>query len=436
MAAATDRSIITCDLEGRIETFSPGAEALFGYGADEVVGKARVSLFSPGLVVLGHVGAWLKGAREQGEHTARTVFVRKDGTEFAADIRVTPTFERDADRNKRQIGYCGVTTPLPDVPVAAAMPTIGLGTRLLRWLVVTRAPFLTAALAPVLIAAAWVAATTAGGFPWGAFALALVGAAALQVAANVFNDYFDWRAGVDQANTQYFQPFSGGSRALELRLVTERGLLGIGVAALIVGALAAIPLVLTVGPGLLLFGLAGAAIGFFYTAPPLRLVARKGLGELSIVLAFGPLLTAGTVFALTGTVALADFLVGLPIGLLTAAILWINEFPDAPSDAATGKHHLVVVLGREKARWGYVALMVGAFGLLAAGVAAQVAPVGALAGLLAVPLAVKAAQILFRHFRDRQLVQANALTIQLHLLAGVLMAAGMVVQTWVVSAPQ
>ena len=48
-------SIITCDTEGRIETFNQNAEELFGYSANEIVGKKRVSLFSPGMVVLGHV---------------------------------------------------------------------------------------------------------------------------------------------------------------------------------------------------------------------------------------------------------------------------------------------------------------------------------------------------------------------------------------------
>ena len=49
------KSIITCDLDGKVETFSDGAEKLFGYSKDEVIGKMRVSDFSPGEVVLGHV---------------------------------------------------------------------------------------------------------------------------------------------------------------------------------------------------------------------------------------------------------------------------------------------------------------------------------------------------------------------------------------------
>src|SRR5688572_18239797 len=107
---AVVKSVITCDMEGRIETFNAGAAELFGYSPEEVIGKKRISVFSPGLVVLGHVQDWLKVAREQGEFRMRTVFLRRDGSPIAAEIRISPTF-----RKGEQIGYCGVTTPLPDV---------------------------------------------------------------------------------------------------------------------------------------------------------------------------------------------------------------------------------------------------------------------------------------------------------------------------------
>src|SRR5262245_61023605 len=86
------KSVITCDLEGRIETFSAGAEHIFGWRADEVIGKRRVSLFSPGMVVLEHVPHWLKMARTHGEFSTTTAFLRKDGTPFAAEVRITPTY--------------------------------------------------------------------------------------------------------------------------------------------------------------------------------------------------------------------------------------------------------------------------------------------------------------------------------------------------------
>jgi PAS domain S-box-containing protein len=73
------KSVITCDMEGRIETFNHGAEILFGYSADEVIGKKRVSLFSPGLTVLEHVPKWLTTASQSGEYQSETVFVNRNG---------------------------------------------------------------------------------------------------------------------------------------------------------------------------------------------------------------------------------------------------------------------------------------------------------------------------------------------------------------------
>jgi 1,4-dihydroxy-2-naphthoate polyprenyltransferase len=415
------KSVVTCDMEGRIETANKAAEEIFGYRTDELIGHKRVSLFSPGIVVLGHVQNWLKAAREEGEFTTRSVFLRRDGTPFTADIRITPTF-----KNGQQVGYCGVTLPRPDIAPEQAMPKVSLGTRLFSWLVIMRAPFLTAAIVPILVGAAWVVASgQAQPFAWAFFFLALTGGVAIQVAANTFNDYFDWKSGADQANNEYFMPFSGGSRSLELGLITEEKLLRLGWAALGVALLAGLPILLARGPILILFGLAGALTAYFYTAPPLRLAARKGLGELLVGLNFGPLMTAGVVFALTGTVTWQAFFIGLPVGLLTTAILWINQFPDMASDALTGKHNLVVVLGKQRARWGYVLLMVAAFAPVVWGVAVGALPATALLMLAGIPLAIYAVRVLFKHYHDRELVKANSTTILLHLMAGLLLAAGL-----------
>jgi 1,4-dihydroxy-2-naphthoate octaprenyltransferase len=415
------KSVITCDLEGRIETFNQGAQEIFGYSPDEVIGKKRVSLFSPGLVVLGHVQNWLKTAREQGEFRSQTVFLRRDGTPFTAEVRITPTF-----RDGKQIGYCGVTTPRPDLAPAQAMPRVTLATRIFAWLVITRAPFLTATLVPILAGAAWVYARgLAAPFPWALFGLALLGGIAVHVSANTFNDYFDWTSGTDQANNDYFLPYSGGSRSLELGLIGERGLLAVAWGALLVAALAGLPVLLLRGPALLAFAAVGAFSAYYYTAPPLRLAARKGLGELVVGLNFGPLMTAGTVFALTGQVTWLDFFIGLPIGLLTTAILWINQFPDMAADKMAGKHNLVVVLGKQRARWGYLLIVAAAFLSVLAGVLARVLPPASLLALTALPLAVSAVSVLFRRYTERGLVKANATTILLHLAMGLLLAAGL-----------
>jgi 1,4-dihydroxy-2-naphthoate polyprenyltransferase len=421
--SAEPRSVITCDLEGRIETFSAGAQAMFGYAPEEVIGKKRVSLFSPGLVVLGHINTWLGTAVKDGKFETQTVFLRKDGSPFAAEIKITPTFKAG-----KQIGYCGVTLKRPDLSVEQAMPPIGTLTKVFGWLVVTRAPFLTATLVPVALAAAWSALN--GAFSWGLFGLTALTAALLHVAANTFNDYFDWKSGADGENNNYFLPYSGGSRSIELGLTTPPKLLGVAITSLVLAAAAGGYLLWLRGLPLFWFGLAGAASGYFYTAPPLRLVARRGLGELLVGLNFGPLMTAGATLAIAGRLTPADWLVGVPLGLFTTAILWINEFPDLESDKATGKINLVVVLGRERARYGFAALLSGAFASVVALVVAGIFPLGALVSLLAVPMAWKAARTAIAHHSDRQLVSANAGTINLHMAAGLLMTFGIAAQVW------
>jgi 1,4-dihydroxy-2-naphthoate octaprenyltransferase len=419
------KSVITCDLEGRIETFNQGAQEIFGYDPDEVIGKKRVSLFSPGLIVLGHVQNWLKTAREQGEFRSRTVFLRSDGSPFTADVRITPTF-----RAGKQIGYCGVTTPLPEIPPAQAMPKVTLATRVFAWLVITRAPFLTATLVPILAAAAWVYTRSGGAvFPWILFWLVLLGGIAIHISANTFNDYFDWTSGTDKANNEYFLPYTGGSRSIELGLITERKLLVVAWTSFLIAALAGLPILLLRGPGLLLFAIAGAFSAYYYTAPPLRLAARKGLGELIVGLNFGPLMTAGTVFALTGQISWLDFLIGLPIGLLTTAILWINQFPDVAADAMTGKYNLVVVLGKERARWGYLLIVAAAFLSVLISALVGILPWTVLLVLAALPLAVYACLVLFRRYTERSLVSANSTTILLHLMVGLLLIAGLLLSS-------
>ena len=68
------KSVITCDLEGLIETINPDGEKLFGYTKEELVGKKRVSIFSSGEVVIQNVGVWLSSALKNGEHNTKTYY--------------------------------------------------------------------------------------------------------------------------------------------------------------------------------------------------------------------------------------------------------------------------------------------------------------------------------------------------------------------------
>jgi 1,4-dihydroxy-2-naphthoate octaprenyltransferase len=408
-------------MEGRIETFNEGAEQIFGYKSEDMIAKKRISLFSPGHTVLEHVPKWLETASTEGEFKTKTVFLSQDGSPIPAQIRITPTF-----KNGKQIGYCGVTEVLETVDAKEVAPNISRMTKVFSWLVITRAPFLTAIMVPILVGAAWVASRgVVSPFPWGLFVATLFAGIFLHVGANTLNDYFDWRSGTDKINNDYFLPYTGGSRSIELGLINEQALFRVGLISILLSALLGGFLAFSSGFGVLLFGLIGAFSAYYYTAPPLRLIARRGLGELAIGLNFGPLAAAGTVYALTGRVSLIDFLIGVPIGLLTIAILWINQFPDEASDRATGKINLVVTLGKKRARWGYPILMVAAFGLVLYWTLLSSFPIGALLILGALPLAIYASRIILREYADRTLVRANVATIQLHLLGGLLMAAGL-----------
>ena len=423
------KSVITSDMEGRIETFNEAAERIFGYKPEEVIGKARVSLFSPGQTVLQYVPGWLETASVEGEFVGKTVFLNRNGEPIPAQIRITPTYKDGV-----QSGFCGVTEVLKDVKPEEVAPNISLMTKIFSWLVITRAPFLTAMIVPILIAAAWVATQgLVSPFPTQLFWLTFFGGIFLHVAANTFNDYFDWTSGTDQANNDYFLPYSGGSRSIELGLINEKGLFRVATAALLLSAGIGIYLASVSGVGIYYFGLFGAFSAYFYTAPPLRLAARRGLGELFIGLNFGPVATAGAVYALTGHVTVADFLVGVPIGLLTTAILWINQFPDEAADKASGKINLVVVLGKEQARYGYLALMMAAFGLVTYWAVTDVFPLGALLFLGGLPLAISASKVIMKEYAERTLVRANVSTIKLQFVAGALMAVGLLLNAQILN---
>jgi len=369
------KSVITCDMEGRVLTMNDDAVKIFGYKKEEIIGKKRVSIFSPGEIVIQNVGNWLATADKLGEFVGKTYFLKKDGTKINAKISIRPTF---ADgKSNAQTGYCGVTEVIDeDVTVP-----INLSTKIIKGIAITRVPFTSASIFPMLAIAAYYAGLGDGLFSVTSLLLAVFGVLLLHLSSNVFNDYFDVSDGTDEANNEYFQPggaaITGGSRAIELGIITLNKTKTVATSLLLASLLVAGFLFYNIYQvtgatsnveGALAVGLSGLFLGYFYTARPLRLVARRGLGELAIFLAFGPLLTLGTGYAISAeTIGFLSnefymlLSLGVPFGFLTTNILYINQFPDAESDAKTGKNHLVVTLGKKAARWGYLVILSLAF---------------------------------------------------------------------------
>jgi len=413
------KSVITCDLDGKIETLSEGAQNVFGYTEDEMIGKGRVSDFSPGQIVLGHVVNWLNESVEKGVWEGDTVFLHKDGHEIPCHIKITPTKGKEGEH----IGYCGVTTPLKDKTADDVRPEIKLMTKIFTWLVIMRLPFLTATFVPLLVGAA-VANFLGYDVSWGWLGLTVLGGSLLHIGTNTANDYFDHTSGTDEANYNYMVPYSGGSRSIQMGLISAKGMLTVSLVAFLLSAVVGVPLIQKAGMDVLWLGLIGFVSGFFYTAPPFRFASRKGLGELLIGLNFGPLMVAGSALVQTSQILPEALLAGIPIGLLVAAIVYMNEFPDHDGDKATGKDTLIVVFGLEQARLGYVFLVVGAFVSIIVMALNGTLPMLSLIALPAAYLGIRAVQTLYKYYNDRLLLPANAGTINMHLVTGLLFCIG------------
>jgi 1,4-dihydroxy-2-naphthoate octaprenyltransferase len=181
------------------------------------------------------------------------------------------------------------------------------------------------------------------------------------------------------------------------------------------------------GLEILFFGVVGFTLGLLYTAPPLRLVHR-GVGEIAIGIGFGPVIVNGAYWVQAQAWSWEAFWVALPVGLLIAAVLYINEFPDRLWDAKSGKRTLVVRLPINIAIVGYAALVGGAYLVIILGVMLNQFPLATLLGLLTFPMAWSALKKLRRyHAYPYRLIPANASTVFTHLLTGLLMFVGYVV---------
>jgi 1,4-dihydroxy-2-naphthoate octaprenyltransferase len=287
-----------------------------------------------------------------------------------------------------------------------------------------RLPFLTATVIPVLLGT--IIAWKDGFLNLPLFLLTLVGASCFHIAHNVINDYFDFVSGADNANLTP-TPFSGGSRVIQRGLMSPAGVRNLALVFYAIGAAIGLVLVALRGAEVLWIGVAGFLAGFLYTAPFFRAVHR-GLGEVFVALGFGPIVVLGAYFVQTGRLSGETFVASLPIALLIAAVLYINEIPDRPWDAKAGKRTLVVRLSLPAAIRGYLLIVLAAYGAILAGVIAGVTPAATLIGLLTIPMAWTAFNTLRRNYNyPYRLIPANAATVFLHLLTGLLLFAGYVV---------
>ncbi len=282
-----------------------------------------------------------------------------------------------------------------------------------------RAPFFTGTVVPVLLGAilGWY---EGGQFYWGWFFLTLVGAVAAHAGANTLNDYFDHVYGNDEAHPAP-TPFSGGSRVIQEGLLSARQVLMVSLACFGITIVCGVVLAAARGWPILLLGVIGLAVAGAYNA---RLAYwGRGLGEFLVGLGFGPLMVLGAYYVQAQTISAAAVWVSIPVALLIAEVLYVNEFPDVVADRAVSKRTLVSWLGPQAAVPGYIALLLGTYLAILLGVVVQALPWVALISLLTLPLALRGIRGVREHFDHiPELLPTNALTIQVHLVTGLLLS--------------
>jgi 1,4-dihydroxy-2-naphthoate octaprenyltransferase len=281
-----------------------------------------------------------------------------------------------------------------------------------QWIEGARPRTLPAAISPVLVGSG--AAAAVDGFRPLRAVLALLVALALQVGVNYANDYSDGIRGTDEVRVGPLRLV--GSGVAEASRVKAAAFASFGVA-----AVAGLVLALLTTPWLLLVGVLAIAAAWAYTGGK-NPYGYRGLGEIAVFVFFGLVAVMGTTYVQVGRLTWLSLAGGVASGSLACAILVTNNVRDIPTDIGSGKRTLAVRLGDGRSRLLYQALVAAPFAL-----AVAVAPwhVGALLGLLALPLAAPPLRLIRSGVVGRELVAVLQATGKLQLAYGVLLATGL-----------
>ena len=216
--------------------------------------------------------------------------------------------------------------------------------------------------------------------------MTVLGALAAHVSVNTFNEFFDYRSGLDLRTSK--TPFSGGSGALLARPAASQAVLLVALVSLGVSILIGLYFTYIYGWRILAIGVIGVVIVLTYTSwinrhPWLCLLA-PGLG-------FGPLMVLGSYVVLTGELSARAAWISLVPFFLVNNLLLLNQYPDLEADRSVGRHHFPIAYGLRNSSRVYLGFVVASALVIVSGVVAGWIPV---AGYLAlVPLGVALAMV-------------------------------------------
>lgn len=260
-------------------------------------------------------------------------------------------------------------------------------TRTAVWIAAARPKTLWAGIVPV-----WVGTAMALGdgvfHLWSAFA-ALVGSVLIQIGTNIANDYSDFMKGADTEARQ------GPLRVTQAGLVPPRVVRNAAIGTFAAAFLVGLYLIARGGWPVLLIGVLSIVSGWLYTGGP-RPLGYLGLGDLFVLIFFGPVAVGGTYYVQALHVTMPVLWAGISTGLLAVAILVVNNLRDIEQDGEAGKRTLAVRFGVSFTRMQYVVSLVGAVAIPVVMAVVLDARMGLLLCLLLLPLAFPVVRGLYR----------------------------------------
>lgn len=278
------------------------------------------------------------------------------------------------------------------------------------WVAAARPRTLPAAIAPVLVGSGLAAYDEV--YRNDAFFLALLGALAIQVAANFANDVSDAARGADSPDRV------GPTRMVATGRITAKAMwtaVGLAVA---VAAAAGVGLFLIAGWPIVVIGVASILAMLTYVGGPIP-YGYRALGEVFVFVFFGLVATVGTRYAHGGSTPGVDaWILGSVMGALAAAILVANNLRDLDTDARAGKRTLAVVLGRDQTRRLYAWLLFGSFVVIAVASIVRATPVLTGLAIVWVPFAVRPVSVISTSDDAVRLIRVLGATARLQLLVG------------------
>ncbi|MCC6384920.1 MAG: prenyltransferase [Bacteroidia bacterium] len=298
-----------------------------------------------------------------------------------------------------------------------------LKSKMRAWKEAIRPLSMTASLIPILLGGAIAYHLTAE-FKWTLFLLTLLGGLMIQAGTNMINDWKD--AERDNENVEGVRPFTGGSRMIQLGLISRADMGFFGILLSICAAAIGFFLASQSGWGLLALMVYGLIAGLLYTNEKKKFSfvnLAPGVAEFLIATTFGVLMTMGAFYVQTGYFSLQVFLLSLPVALLITNVLVINQFQDAGSDEKSKKRTLVVRWGKPKAKNLLITLFVTAYLIILLLPPLDYAPYSLYFAFLAIPFVVQAIRYIQKNYSKTSfdLISGNAHTAIAHLFTGLLL---------------